>query len=94
MSNIKFIESLIVKDFAYEINGYILFDWTNGSCLFKKYPDPQPVQYSILNDYKRNLLDFPLFAPYINGSASPWGYGNMTANIEYIKNIIINFETN
>lgn len=90
MDNIEFLQSLLNRGYAYESNGYILYDWIYGSCLFEKYPNPPPVQYPILNEEcKRSKLDFPLFAPYTEGVSTPWGNGNMTANVAYIRDVLV-----
>lgn len=88
MNNIDFIQSLVNKGYAYESQGYILYDWIYGSCLLEKYPNPPPIQYPILEEYKRSQLDFPLFAPYSDGVTTPWGNGNMTVNVVYIRDLL------
>ena len=60
-SAIDFIQNLIQKGFAYELDGYIVFDWTtfaSASASASKYPAPAPVQYPVLRGRMRSPLDF------------------------------------
>ena len=89
LSQIEFIQKLIDSSYAYKCNNYIVFDWTTGSTILNSvYPNPPPIQYPILYGQMRSTLDFPLWAPYMNGRTSSWGNGNLTANVEYIRSLI------
>ena len=80
---IDYIRTLIRGGLAYELDGYVVFDW--GAVPPKTaYPDPAPVFYPILRGATRSPLDFPLWAPYTDGRPSPWGRGSATANVAYI----------
>jgi hypothetical protein len=75
--------------FAYESDGYVVFDWSNYVDKSKSiYPSPSPVQYFILSRRMKSSLDFPLWAPCVDGKSSPWGSGYLTANVGYIKSLM------
>ena len=83
---IDYIQTLIQKGFAYELDRYVVFDWTAFAAVSTtKYPAPAPVQYPVIRGEMCSPLDFPLWAPYTGGRPSPWGNGGVTANVAYIR---------
>lgn len=57
--------------------------------------DPPPVWYPCLDGHTRTksselkqLRDFALWAPYVNGNMSPWGRGQPTVNLEYMLPVL------
>lgn len=91
-----FVETLVAKELAYELYGYVVFDYLrffsnhfDSGEEERLYPYPAPVQYPILRGTMSSPLDFPLWAPCAScagGRPSPWGNGNPTANAAYIRN--------
>jgi len=85
MTNIEFIADLYKRGLAYECDSYIVFD---SSRLVLSGINPPFVQYPILFGKMKNKTDFPLWAPYPEGTETLWGRGNLTANTEYLKMFI------
>jgi cysteinyl-tRNA synthetase len=86
---IDFIQKLIERGCAYELDGYVVCDSSNWVAFstVNAYPIPAPIQYPILRGNMQSPLDFPLWAPYVDGHPSPWGKGNATVNVAYIRSL-------
>ena len=83
---INYIQSLIQNGSAYQYDKYVILDWNGMNAMNAHvYPTPAPIQYPILLEKMHSPLDFPLWAPYIHGHPSPWGNGNVTANVAYFQ---------
>jgi hypothetical protein len=62
--------------------GYVCFDSTKCPSVLQLRPPP--VKYPCLEGCTRLASDCPLWAPYVDGSRSPWGTGHSTVNLEYV----------
>ncbi len=96
---IQNIENLITNGLAYTVETYlgvfVCLDYKRlvGTLYVDRYDmlHPQPVDYPIiLDEWRRTKKDCVLWAPYVDGIASPWGPGLMTVNTLYLLNKVFN----
>ena len=94
---IEFIQKLIERGCAYELDGYVMYDssnWMDPSPLLMPMPMSMSmsIQYPILSGNMQSPLDFPLWAPYMDmdiapGHPSPWGKGNATVDVATLREL-------
>ena len=85
---VPIIDALVRSRLAYEIDGYVCLDVAQ---LSGRHPaiahavarlTPEPVRYPAVPDYA-------LWAPWLDGNASPWGRGLVTANLAYLESLLL-----
>lgn len=86
---IEMIQTLISRDFAYEVNGTVYFETSKfnqyGKLSKKNQEDLEAGARIAVNDEKRNPMDFVLWKPKKEGEpawTSPWGEGRPGWHIE------------
>jgi hypothetical protein len=72
---IEFVRNGIAYQVDTEIGAFVCVEAR------KVFLEITPVQYPILDAYKTHQLDFPIWAPYVDGVSSPFGKGLATANL-------------
>lgn len=93
---VPLIDMLIRAGLAYEVPpGYVCLDF---AALHQKRCKvavaiarlrPMPVEYPAVQAARPGCaLDCALWAPYVDGNASPWGRGLVTANLAYLRPLL------